>query len=121
MFLKYDHIVDALSVDTKLFLEMNGAASFLIDAQTNVLLIGIGIISGLPLIIFIIGSRLINLSLIGILQYIYPILILLIGVYIYDEQLLESRIVGFLFIWFAVVVYIIDEIQFRNTKLVQEQ
>jgi chloramphenicol-sensitive protein RarD len=97
-----------------IYLKIIGSSSFLIDPQTSILLVGTGIISGLPLIIFIIGSKLINLSLIGILQYVYPILILLIGVFIYNEPLIESRIVGFIFIWIAVIVYIVDEILFRK-------
>jgi chloramphenicol-sensitive protein RarD len=97
-----------------IYLKIIGSSSFLIDPQTSILLVGTGIISGLPLIIFIIGSKLINLSLIGILQYVYPILIFLIGVFIYNEPLIESRIVGFIFIWIAVIVYIVDEILFRK-------
>ncbi len=118
--------VEGLTIETALlsipvviyliYLGITDNSSFLIDTQTSILLVGTGIISGLPLIVFIIGARLINLSLIGILQYIYPILILLIGIFIYNEPLMESRIVGFIFIWFAVIVYITDEFIFRKTK-----
>ncbi len=119
--------VEGLTIETALlsipgviylmYLNITGSSSFLIDPQTSLLLIGTGIISGLPLIIFIVGARLINLSLIGILQYVYPILILLIGVLIYNEPLTESRIVGFIFIWIAVIIYIVDEIRSRKKKM----
>ena len=118
--------VEGLTIETALlsvpvaiyliYLWITGSTSFLIDTQTSILLVGTGIISGLPLIVFIVGARLINLSLIGILQYIYPILILLIGIFIYNEPLMESRIVGFIFIWFAVIIYIADEFIFRKTR-----
>jgi len=75
--------VEGLTIETALlsipvivyliYLKIVGVASFLIDLQTSLLLVGSGIISGLPLIIFIIGARMINLSMIGILQYVYPI------------------------------------------------
>ncbi|MFC1784501.1 EamA family transporter RarD [Candidatus Neomarinimicrobiota bacterium] len=120
--------VEGLTIETALlsipiiiyltYLEINGTSSFFVKVQTSSLLIGTGIISGLPLIIYIIGARLINLSLIGILQYVYPIMILLIGVMIYNEPLTESRIVGFIFIWIAVIVYIADEIRFRKNGAV---
>lgn len=120
--------VEGLTIETALlsipviiyliYLEFTGSTSFFIDGQTSLLLVGTGIISGLPLIIFIIGSRLIKLSMIGILQYVYPILILLIGIFIYNEPLMESRIVGFIFIWIAVVIYSVDEIIFRKNGVV---
>ena len=116
--------VEGLTIETALlsipvmiyltYLKFSGDSSFLVDTQSSLLLVGTGIISGLPLIVFIVGSRLINLSLIGILQYVYPILILLIGVFIYHEPLIESRIVGLIFIWIAVIVYSVDEIIFRK-------
>ena len=120
--------VEGLTIETALlsipviiyliYLEIVGVASFLIDIKTSLLLVGSGIISGLPLIIFIIGARMINLSIIGILQYVYPILILLIGVFIYNEPLMESRITGFIFIWIALIVYSVDGILFKRNAMI---
>ena len=90
------------------FLETTGTGSFLIDLPTNILLIGTGITSGLPLLVFIVGARMINLTLIGILQYIYPTLIFLVGTFVYGEELSEDKIIGFAFIWTALIVYTIE-------------
>ena len=60
------------------------------------------------MLVFITGARKIKLSLIGILQYIYPTLIFIIGVFVYNEALNESKLIGFIFIWIALVVYTID-------------
>jgi chloramphenicol-sensitive protein RarD len=68
------------------YLTMSNSGSFLIDLPTSLLLIGSGITSGLPLLVFIMGARMINLSLIGILQYIYPTLIFMVGAYIYGDN-----------------------------------
>ena len=95
-------------------MHFTGVSSFFINQTTSILLIGSGIISGLPLIIYIIGARLINLSLIGILQYVYPTMVLIIGLFIYHESMLESRIIGFILIWVAVIIYITDEILIRK-------
>ncbi|MBN2424782.1 MAG: EamA family transporter RarD [Calditrichaceae bacterium] len=72
------------------------------------LLIGTGLISGAPLIVFIAASRLIKFSLIGIIQYIYPTMIFLIGWIIYDEPLNEAKLTGFAFIWIALVIYSVE-------------
>lgn len=83
----------------------NSSASFATDLPTTLLLIGAGITSGLPLMVFISGARLINLSLIGVLQYIYPTLIFIVGYLGYHEELTEAKLIGFIFIWCAVILY----------------
>ena len=70
-----------------LYLGFNASFSFMSDLKISLLLACTGILSGLPLIIYISGARLINLSLIGILQYISPTIIFLIGYFIYDEPM----------------------------------
>lgn len=111
--------VEGLTLETSLlsivvifyfaYIIYNGNTSFFIDIPTTALLIGAGFITGFPLVIYIIGARLIKLSLIGVMQYFYTIITLLIGILIYHEPLTQSRIVGFTFIWIAVIIYISDE------------
>ena len=97
-------------------LTVRGSSSFFMDFQTSALLIGTGLISGLPLLVFIAGSRLIRLSLVGILQYVYPTLVFLIGFYVYHEPMDDAKIYGFIFIWTAIVIYLVSETlqQFRK-------
>jgi len=121
--------VDGLTLETSLlsivviiyfaYLLNNGNPSFFSDAPTTILLIGTGIVTGFPLIIYIMGARLIKLSLIGVMQYFYTILTLLIGIFMYHEPLTQSRIVGFTFIWIAVIIYISDEFLY-NERLKNE-
>ncbi len=94
----------------------NGVTSYFINPSTTALLIGTGIVTGFPLMTFIVGARLIKLSLIGVMQYFYTIITLAIGVFIYHEPLTQSRIVGFILIWIAVIIYITDEF-INNRKL----
>lgn len=84
------------------------AGSFLSGWPTTFLLMGAGLTSGLPLLVFIIGARMINLSLIGILQYIYPTLIFIVGFFIYHEPLNEAKLIGFGFIWSALILYALE-------------
>lgn len=98
------------------FLTTSNSGSFLTDLPTSLLLVGSGITSGLPLIVFIVGARMINLSLIGILQYIYPTLIFIVGAFIYGEPLSEAKMIGFMFIWGALIIYTIEGGFFLNRK-----
>jgi len=63
-----------------------------------------------------VGARMINLSLIGILQYIYPTLIFIVGAFIYGEPLSEAKMIGFIFIWGALIIYTIEGGFFLNRK-----
>jgi len=73
------------------------------------LLILSGLISGLPLLVFISGSRLINLSIIGIMQFLYSTMIFLLGYFVYNEPLSKAKLIGFLFIWSGLIVFSIEK------------
>lgn len=110
-------VLSMIAIIYLFFFVAPGSGSFFSNFPTAMLLIGCGLISGLPLIAFITGARLIKFSLIGILQYIYPTLIFLIGYYIYNEELNPAKITGFVFIWIAVLLYIGDEaVKFKREK-----
>ncbi len=98
------------------FLFKQGAGSFLAEPVTTILLICTGIISGLPLLIFIAGSRMIDLSLAGIIQYVYPTLIFLIGKFIYNEPLNIAKLSGFILIWIALLFYTAGSGSFLGRK-----
>lgn len=89
---------------------------FGIEAESTALLVGTGIVGGIPLLVFITAARLINLSFIGILQYIYPTIIFLIGYFMYDESLSEAKLIGFIFVWIAVLIYSIGGTYFMKRK-----
>ena len=100
------------------FITTMGTGIFFNDFSTTVLLIGSGITSGLPLLVFIIGARLINLTLIGILQYVLPTLLFIVGFFIYNESLDAGKMIGFIFIWVALIIYTIEgSIFLKNKKL----
>jgi chloramphenicol-sensitive protein RarD len=98
------------------YLSNSGVASFNNNLSTSILLVGTGIISGFPLIIFIMSARMIDLSLIGILQYIYPTLIFLIGFFVYNEPLSKPKLIGFIFIWMALLIYTTESTIYLKRK-----
>jgi chloramphenicol-sensitive protein RarD len=72
---------------------------------SGLLLVFTGVATALPLLLFSNAARRINLSTIGILQYIAPTLQFLIGVVLYNEPLTRARLVGFVIIWIALIIY----------------
>lgn len=70
--------------------------------------IGAGIITALPLIAFIAGTREIDLTIIGMLQFIYPTIMFFIGTLLYGEELTQAKMTGLIFIWSAIILYLGD-------------
>lgn len=72
----------------------------------TVMLLMAGFITITPLALFATAVRRVDLSLIGILQYIGPTLQFLVGAVLYNEPLDRTKIVGFVFVWIALTVFI---------------
>ena len=69
------------------------------------LLIGCGLVTALPLMIFANGVKLLSLSTIGIMQYIVPTMIFIIAVFVFKEPLGMARMIAFPLIWAGLVLY----------------
>ncbi len=78
--------------------------------STWALLIFTGVVTGLPLLLFSAAARRINLSTIGLLQYVAPSCQLLIGVAVYHEPFDRVRWIGFTLIWTALAIYSIESL-----------
>jgi chloramphenicol-sensitive protein RarD len=74
-------------------------------AATDLLLIGAGVITSVPLLLFAAAAQRITLFLAGVLQYIAPTMYFLIGVLIYGEELTAERLTGFAIIWLALILF----------------
>jgi chloramphenicol-sensitive protein RarD len=85
------------------------------DPRTNLLLIGAGAVTSIPLLLFAAGARRITLTTLGLLQYIAPTLQFLIGVLIYHEEFGPARVVGFGLIWLALGLYTVESILHRRS------
>jgi chloramphenicol-sensitive protein RarD len=78
------------------------------DMATNLLLIGSGIVTTVPLLLFASGARRVTLITLGILQYIAPTLQFALGTLLYGETLSPQRLLGFCLIWLALAVYTVE-------------
>ncbi|MCP3027445.1 EamA family transporter RarD [Halobacillus sp. A5] len=71
----------------------------------TVLVFGAGIATAIPLLLFAAGAKRIPLSMVGFLQYIAPSIMLILGVFLYDEPFTEVHAVSFTLIWAGLAVY----------------
>lgn len=69
------------------------------------LLLGCGIITAVPLLLYANGAKLLRLSTIAILQYIAPTMIFLTAVFLFGEEFGRARMIAFPMIWAALVLY----------------
>lgn len=72
---------------------------------TNLLLMGSGVVTSLPLLWFNNAAKRLRLSTLGFLQYMAPSLQLMLGVLLYHEPFTRTHAVTFGFIWSALVIY----------------
>ncbi len=84
--------------------ESTGSGHFLNGTYTA-LLLGCGLVTAAPLMIYANGAKLLRLSTIGILQYIAPTMIFLTAVFVFGEEFGPARMVAFPMIWAALVIY----------------
>ncbi len=78
------------------------------DPGSNLLMIGAGVVTALPLLMFAAATQRITLFLIGVLQYIAPTMYFLIGVLVYGESLTAERLTGFAIIWVALILFAVE-------------
>jgi chloramphenicol-sensitive protein RarD len=101
-----------------LFLAMlhrSGEGAFLRTGTTSdVLMIGGGLVTTVPLLLFAAAVRSVPLSVIGILQYIGPTLQFLLGVFVYDEPFSRMQLIGFSIVWAALAIYAGDSLRARR-------
>lgn len=74
----------------------------------TVLLLSAGVVTAVPLLLFAAGARRIPLVYLGLLQYVSPVLQLIIGVLVLHEPMPLSRWIGFGIVWVALIVLTID-------------
>jgi len=71
----------------------------------NVLLLGCGIVTAGPLMLYANGAKRLRLSTIAIMQYIAPTMIFLTAVFIFNEPFSQVKLMAFSLIWLALVLY----------------
>lgn len=111
--------VSSLTVETLLLL--GPAAAFLgaehvagrgalgsLGGRDDALIALSGVVTAVPLLCFASAARRIPLSAIGLMQYIGPSIQFMLGLFVYGEPFDAGKLVGFVIVWAALVIYAID-------------
>jgi len=102
------------------FQETNGQAFFLRDGlTTDLLLIGAGLVTTIPLLMFSSAAQRIPLSMIGIMQYIAPTLQFLLGVLVYKEPFSSHQFIGFGIVWIALIIFAVEGFNAHRSQALQ--
>ena len=89
-----------------IWLGATGQAHFLQGVLTNdLLLIGAGVVTAVPLMVYANGAKRLRLSTIAMMQYLSPTMIFLIAVFVFDEPFTGVRVVAYPMIWLALVIF----------------
>lgn len=91
------------------FTAYQGSGAFLeLGATTDLLLVGAGVVTTAPLLMFATAAKRIPLTWLGILQYIAPTIQFLLGVFLYHEPLSAARLAGFIIVWAALAIFAVE-------------
>ena len=95
-----------------LFYLAAGNAGFLfrVGIKMDLLLMGTSLVTAVPLLLFTLSARRINLSTVGLMQYIAPSGMFLLAVLAYHEPFARAQVWTFLMIWIALAIYSTDSI-----------
>ena len=87
----------------------SGSGAFLHNGTlVDVFLIGAGVVTTIPLLMFASAAKQIPLTIVGLLQYIAPTIQFLIGVFVYKEAFDFAHFIGFAIVWVALIVFAVE-------------
>ena len=84
---------------------------------TILLLMGTGVVTAFPLILYTNAVQRIPLSMMGLLFYMTPTMQFLIGVWVYGEPFTQARMIGFSLVWTALLLYSIEGVIVRRRSV----
>lgn len=85
-------------------------------AGNTLLLASTGLVTAIPLMLFAAGTRRLPLSVVGLLQYLTPVLQFAVGVGIRHEPLPTAELIGFALVWAALILLTFDGLR-RQRRL----
>jgi len=97
---------------------VSGSGNFLQDgASIDLFLIGAGLVTTIPLLMFASAAKQIPLTIVGLLQYIAPTIQFLIGVFVYKEPFDHAHFVGFAIVWVALIIFAVESYMANRSKM----
>lgn len=87
---------------------------YLGSSELRLLLIGLGLVTTVPLVAFAAGARRLPLGTIGFLQYLAPSISLIVAVFLYQEPFTRDHLISFSLIWVGLILYSIQVVVMRK-------
>lgn len=113
--------LEGLSIETALlapvalawlfWLEHEGSGAMPMDLATTLLVMGAGLVTAVPLLLFAAAAKRLPYSTLGFLQYVAPTIQFLLAVSLFGEKLTTAHIICFGAIWSALVIFAVDGIR----------
>ena len=97
-----------------IFLHNNGSGHMGKSLYDSFMLSLCGVITLIPLLLYLIGLKRLKLTTMGFLQFIVPTATFFLAVFAYKEPFDNSKLITFGFIWASVFMYLSD-LKFRRT------
>jgi chloramphenicol-sensitive protein RarD len=92
-----------------LVMELQGQGAFLRSGPVaDLLMVGAGVVTTIPLLLFASAAQRIPLSMVGVLQYITPTMQFLLGVFVYKEPFTRPHLIGFSIVWAALLLFALE-------------
>ena len=92
-----------------LYSEFSGTSAFLHTTPLlNLMLLGAGLVTIVPLLMFASAAKRIPLTMIGVLQYVNPTIQFLLGTFVYKEPFDHHRLIGFGIVWLALILFVLE-------------
>ena len=100
-----------------IFVEVTGQGAFgHTGIVSDLLMVGAGAVTTIPLLMFASAAKRIPLTMVGIMQYIAPTLQFLLGVLLYKEPFTTTRLIGFSLVWIALIVFWVEGVFARKAR-----
>lgn len=94
---------------------ITGGATFASHGVGHPLLLAsAGPVTAIPLLLFAAAAPRVPLSRLGLLQYLTPTIQFLIGIFVRHEPLGTGRLIGFVLVWCALVIFTVDSTSSRR-------
>jgi chloramphenicol-sensitive protein RarD len=95
-----------------IWLQASGRGTFVSDGVGHaLLLIGAGVVTAVPLILYGAATYRVPLAVVGLMQYLMPVIQFLIGVLVDHEAMPPGRLAGFALVWVALGVFTVDALR----------
>ena len=78
------------------------------------MMVGAGLVTIIPLLLFASAAPRVPLTTIGVLQYINPTMQFLLGVFLYKEPFTHERLIGFSIVWAGLILFWLEGLYARR-------